>query len=197
MTSEQEQEKEKEKQGGLVWRMWVLILVVVAALQGGSNEGGTETTTAKSRWKRDPGTDVGRRMWAVALIVHIGVGVWMVILYQSEKYTPGQAIALALLLLGPSALTCVWMSIPWLRSFTDARTTLRNSVAVMWPLVICWSKLPVGTNGTQMLHGPTASGIVLGIAIITPWSGLAKAILEVATRAWQESHFGTIPVPED
>ena len=186
--------RQRQHSDGVVWRLWVVILVVVAALQGGSNEGGTETTTAKSRWKRDPGTDVGRRMWAVALIVHIGVGIWMVILYQSEEYTPGQAVALVLLLLGPSALTCVWMSIPWLRSFTDM---LRNSVAVMWPLVICWSQLPVGKNGTQMLHGPTASDIVLGIAIITPWSGLVMAVLEVATRAWQESRFGTVPVPED
>lgn len=67
----------------------------------------------------------------------------------------------------------------------------------MWPLVICWTKLPVGTNGTQVLHGDSTSGVILGIAIITPWTGLAKAILKVATRAWQESHFGTIPVPED
>lgn len=118
MTTEQEREQEKEKQGGLVWKAWVLTLVVVAALRGGSSKPEPEPTTAESRRERDRGTLLGRFLWVEALAIHAWAGTWMVHLYRSEEYTTVQAVALVLLLLGPSVVACGWMLNPWLRSFT-------------------------------------------------------------------------------
>lgn len=156
--------------------------------------------TVLSRRERDKGTTGGRALWGIALFLLVVEGIVMVSVYEDPEgwdFSGRQTAEIIGAVLTPSVLTCLWMLTPWLRSFTGARKTLKDTVALMWPVTLVMTLLPKGTGNLPAFESQTMNELMLGIIVVTPWLGFIGAIIEVVTRAWQESPLGTVPIPED